>query len=405
MDDRIRPNSMTRGHLQPNGEGCQTDETKSSPGPGWLLTLALLSACRTEANRPDVQEAVRSAEETAPPAQASALLPRVAIASGKFESGTEPGMFERVPELEPGPGRAELGLFEIDTLPHPGKPDVAPTWVSSADEAARLCDEAGARLCTELEWERACKGPESTPFSTGDTWKCEAPEGCVSGFGVRGLGALPEWTGSRFGAASPVRGKAVVRGAPLDAPAEQHRCAHRSADVERATFRCCHGAPNALAVEEPSREKVYEKVDLPASRVRELLLAHPRTKPLADQEVELFAEPEAARTVVDRGPGDRKGFQFTVMPLSWTPVPGARFLAVVGRSGKSTSFVVLFHAIGRDRYSLASSFVMHDEPGPVAFAYSEGIEPRFHFSSCWGCPGETGKVLYRKPDRAVVLQP
>jgi hypothetical protein len=158
-------------------------------------------------------------------------------------------------------------------------------------------------------------------------------------------------------------------------------------------------------VQEPAREHVYEKVDLTPERLRELLASHPRTKALAEQEVHLFAEPEAARTVVDRGPGDRKGFQFTVKPLSWTPVPGARFLAVTGRSGDATSFVVVYYALGRDRYSLASSFVMHDEAGPVAFAYSEGIEPRFHFSTCWGCPGETGKVLYRKPDRAVVLQP
>jgi hypothetical protein len=298
-----------------------------------------------------------------------------------------------------------LGPYEIDTLPHPGNSDTPPLWVASADAAARICDEAGARLCTELEWERACKGPDSTPFSSGSEWTCENPRDCASGFGVRGLGALPEWTSSRFGSASEQSGKSVIRGAPADAAAELHRCARRTSGVEPATFRCCRGAPNAMKVEEPTREKVYEKVELGAPRLRELLALHPRTKHLTDAEVQLFAEPEAARTVVDRGPGDRKGFQFTVMPLSWTPVPGARFLAVAGRSGATTSFVVVFYTLGRDRYALASSFVMRDEPGPVALAYSDSIEPRFHFSTCWGCPGETGKVLYRKPDRAVVLQP
>ena len=42
---------------------------------------------------------------------------------------------------------------------------------------------------------------------------------------------------------------------------------------------------------------------------------------------------------------------------------------------------------------------------PVALAYNGYIRPRLHFSTCWGCPGETGKILYRDPDAAVVLQP
>jgi hypothetical protein len=47
----------------------------------------------------------------------------------------------------------------------------------------------------------------------------------------------------------------------------------------------------------------------------------------------------------------------------------------------------------------------------VAFAYDNYIRPRFHFSTCWGCPGasetssETGKLLFREPDEVVILQP
>jgi hypothetical protein len=54
---------------------------------------------------------------------------------------------------------------------------------------------------------------------------------------------------------------------------------------------------------------------------------------------------------------------------------------------------------------LAASFVMQNEPGPVAIAYSESIRPRLHFSSCWGCPGETGKILFRAPERVAIFQP
>jgi hypothetical protein len=28
-----------------------------------------------------------------------------------------------------------------------------------------------------------------------------------------------------------------------------------------------------------------------------------------------------------------------------------------------------------------------------------------HWSNCWGCPGENGKVLFKQPDSVVILQP
>jgi hypothetical protein len=86
-------------------------------------------------------------------------------------------------------------------------------------------------------------------------------------------------------------------------------------------------------------------------------------------------------------------------------VPGAEFVLLTARSGEKTSFVVALHVLGADEYRVAASFVMNNEPGPVAFAYDGFIRPRLHFSSCWGCPGETGKILFRKPERAVILQP
>jgi hypothetical protein len=86
-------------------------------------------------------------------------------------------------------------------------------------------------------------------------------------------------------------------------------------------------------------------------------------------------------------------------------VPGAEFVVLSARSGENTSFVVALHALGDDDYRVAASFVMKNEPGPVALAYDDFIRPRLHFSTCWGCPGETGKILFRKPERPVILQP
>jgi hypothetical protein len=73
--------------------------------------------------------------------------------------------------------------------------------------------------------------------------------------------------------------------------------------------------------------------------------------------------------------------------------------------------VVAYYVIKKDTYQLAASFIMDDEPGPIAFAYDNYIRPRFHFSSCWGCPegaetsSETGKILFREPEQVVILQP
>jgi hypothetical protein len=149
---------------------------------------------------------------------------------------------------------------------------------------------------------------------------------------------------------------------------------------------------------------VFEQPNLNASRIRKLLESDPLTASLA-KDLVLFADPEATNTVISRGPGDRKGFDFSTGPLLWSPTLGARFLVLGGKSGKSTSFVLAYHVLPDDQYVLASSYIMEGEVGPVTFAYSSSIRPRLHFSTCWGCPGETGKLLFRKPGRVSILQP
>ena len=71
----------------------------------------------------------------------------------------------------------------------------------------------------------------------------------------------------------------------------------------------------------------------------------------------------------------------------------------------SRAFVAAFHVLPNGKYRLASTFVLENEPGPVALAYSPDIKPRVHFSTCWGCPGETGKILYKEPDSVSITQP
>ena len=222
------------------------------------------------------------------------------------------------------------------------------------------------------------------------------------------MSTIREWTASAIGNPA-LPGHSAVRGAPTDAKAEERRCGLRRAEKNSAGandlgFRCCQGPPHAVIVPAPSAGETYRKLTLSRARLASLLKSSPQTQDFA-AEATFFREPEAAHTVVDRGPGQRKGFRFTVKPLIWKPVPGAEFLVLTARSGKDTSLVAVYHVMGEDDYSLASSFVMKKEPGPIALAYTPDIRPRLHFSNCWGCLGETGKILYREPDRAVILQP
>ncbi len=338
---------------------------------------------------------------------------RVEIPSGTFLAGSRPGSEGRQPQLEPTPTSIELGGFEIDRLPFPNDPKHPALTGVTRDEARSRCAERGARLCTELEWERACRGPANDPFSTGLRFEprcAEDPTACASGFDVLSLGiVVREWTASDVPSASRERVRAVVRGASRDAPPAGHGCARRSSVQEADSapdlgFRCCHGAPNAAKIEPPRLGKTFEPAALPAARIAELLKANPRTQALA-QDFTLFREPEAADTVVSRGPGDRQGLTFSVAPVIWNPVAGAKILVIVGRSGKTTSVVAAFYPVSDQEYLLAASFVMFDEPGPVALAYDDSIRPRLYFSTCWRCPGETGRLLFREPESVAIVQP
>jgi formylglycine-generating enzyme required for sulfatase activity len=271
----------------------------------------------------------------------------VDVPGGAFLAGSRPGLPGRIPRLEPRTYRVELGPFRIDRLPFPNDPKKPFLTGVTREQAKRHCATRGARLCTELEWERACKGPESDRYASGEAWQprcAKAPNECASGFDALAMGAaLREWVQSDVippkGGSGPRL--AVVRGAAAAEPASAHRCARRRAEepeTEAADigFRCCQGAPNAAVVEEPTVLEAFEKTRLPAKRLEKLLADHPRTKRLA-KEVTYYREPDSANTVIARGHGDTKGFDFTVLPIWNRPVAGAEYLDDAARSGKSLS--------------------------------------------------------------------
>ena len=176
---------------------------------------------------------------------------------------------------EPAPPAGSAGMvrvddFWIDRYEYPNvegeMPRVDVTWL----EASNLCAARGQRLCTEHEWELACRGPGhfiygygpdfepercNTPFRDADGhWVRDqgtAPSGafadCGNDYGIHDMiGNVWEWTDGWY---DPERDWRVVRGgswfhnvnfARADARYGFHLDEGYSLDL--IGFRCCRSA-------------------------------------------------------------------------------------------------------------------------------------------------------------------
>jgi hypothetical protein len=348
------------------------------------------------------------------PAPALAAGAKVEIPAGKLVSGSTPGDKGRDPTLEPALVEVELGGFSIDRYLYPNDPAKPALTGVTRSRAADLCQQLGGRLCTELEWERACKGPEGTMFSGGAAWDqtcARTPDKCASGYGVLGMGAaLREWTASEVAPAEGQTRAAAVRGARGDAVASDHRCAHRAAVEPAASsedlgFRCCYGPPNAAAIAAPAFQQTFRKAELTPAQVAEMLATVPQLKGLA-HEVTFFKEPDDVNLVLSRGDAGVNSVpntSFTTQPLLWSPVPGEEILVVAGRAQKS-SFIVAFYRLPGDRYRIGSSFILENEKGPIALGYNSYVRKRLGWALSWEGRGESGYVSYREDNRVVITQ-
>jgi sulfatase modifying factor 1 len=213
---------------------------------------------------------VTAPSTTAPGAPRTGM---VWIPTGVLHAGSALDEVPRLADVEPAGVDVPLGGFYMDVLPWPNEVGAIPTNNVSRDEAARLCDGKGKRLCSELEWERACKGPENTRYEYGMTFDphvCNAgqpadtsarhPSGdrtaCHSAFGVKEMhGGAWEWTDSPWNRGS-TRSDAplgVARGGNDVAGELTTRCASARAlaagSRSPATgFRCCAGPRNEAEV-------------------------------------------------------------------------------------------------------------------------------------------------------------
>jgi hypothetical protein len=369
-------------------------------------------AAGTPAGAPEgaasVQVAVGKGRRTA---EVAKIHEKIAIPGGRFYAGSLPGDEGRDPTLEPISAAYDLAPFSIDALPYPNEPGVPPLTAITSMEAAKLCEARGQRLCTELEWERACRGPNGDAFSAGPSWdpSCAEAEGkCVSGFGVRTLGAsLEEWTSSAIEASTPKSGaKVAVKGAYATATPAAHRCAARhafdpSGGNKNVGFRCCEGGSPDAKMASIETTPTFRKTTLSPVALTAIIAQIPELARLRNAP-HSFRDTDVA-TVTEKAKFPPDGITLTVDPIVWSPVPGEQLLVATGKS-KGGAFVVALHILPDQKFRLASSMIFANEQGPIALAYQGNLKKEILWSMCWGCAGEGGAVTYREDHRVVIVQ-
>lgn len=235
-----------------------------------LTLLMVMLGCR-DAPAPAVRVQHELAD-AAPPWAATAKAPTpprgmVWIPEGTLIAGTPAGKVPRLADIEMAGDPLELRGFFIDQFPYPNEEGAIPYTGVTRAQAEGLCQERGKRLCTELEWERACKGPRNLSYEYGDRHRAEVcqtgraprllPSGyrtaCRSDFGVRDLhGGVWEWTQSRWGRGGGTE-LVSVRGGNASNGELVGRCANAmprppEQSSSELGFRCCKGDVNEASV-------------------------------------------------------------------------------------------------------------------------------------------------------------
>lgn len=183
------------------------------------------------------------------------------IPAGPYVSGRLNAEFDAL-ATEPLAEVVEVDAFLIDVFEYPNLQGAKPVFSVSWDNASRMCQEAGKRLCTENEWEKACKGPPNYVYSYGDTYDpayCRpSEEDGGSSAGIYLSGAMPEcrsnwqvydmsgnfmeWTKT---APKGNADRRRVKGGHMTKPEQGTRCAFATdfatnySDSRLLSFRCC----------------------------------------------------------------------------------------------------------------------------------------------------------------------
>ncbi len=202
-------------------------------------------------------------QQTSPPVPKGMVW----VPGGALVAGTPKENLPRKADQEMPGEQVILDGFFIDKFAYPNEQGAIPLSNVTQQEARDLCEDRGKRLCSELEWERACKGPRNLTYEYGNRYQqqiCGTGDyakrlpsgyrfGCRSEFGVHDLhGSLWEWTDSPWGRAT--RGSDVtLRGGNSSNGKVVGRCANAKSSKDDNKepfigFRCCQGPRNEAEV-------------------------------------------------------------------------------------------------------------------------------------------------------------
>ncbi|RLB58531.1 MAG: hypothetical protein DRI90_16650, partial [Deltaproteobacteria bacterium] len=174
--------------------------------------------------------------------------PTVKIPAGTLKAGSSCVDVPRIRPNELEHDRISLGEFEIDLYPYPNEPNMPAKLGVTHTEATKLCADRGKRLCTELEWEYACKGSKNATYMWGSGFKkgrCDGqldhmmgqrPECKTDPGAMDMMGVALEWTASDWERGTPT-GDKVVRGARAEKVSWlSARCTHARKRNPHQTF-------------------------------------------------------------------------------------------------------------------------------------------------------------------------
>jgi len=346
------------------------------------------------------------------------------IPTGLFLRGSSPGDLLREQFAENDNIPTHMKAYKIDVLPYPNDPAQPFLTNVSKQEAATRCSNSGKRLCTELEWEFACRGLDNRRYPSGNSYSdADYPDSDTtmpaSPFGVFAMGRILEWTDSHWGKDSDQVERVAVRGfAPGQLLAEKitpakvgRRCAkrwHRQPETVEAVlgFRCCKGPVNKeeCFIERPRpAHSIYKnmKPDKFAKVIKEI----PELSMLKDNP-HMFSDGDI-RAVLARRSSDRKelarrGIHFTWKPIRWIPRQGMELWVAVGRSNRHSFVVALHETKDNEKYIHASSFVIWNQAIPLALAYREGHRDELYWAPCWGCR-DGGTIAFDDEKNEIII--
>ena len=320
----------------------------------------------------------------------------VDIPGGRYVFGSETGESYRNPSKEVDAFEVEVKPFKIDRYPYPNKKGEKPLTSVTFADAKKYCEKAGKRLCTELEWETACKGPSND----------QHPAGNGSDFGTEGYFEIFEWTDSKWLEPELPKPRGVVaRGNTQMHAVGEPRCSHRSVRApEKASgnvgFRCCLGDVNEIEVQSEPLKKPFEEVkDFPPDKFQ-LLVKSTLELDKVSKDAQMFGENDLRYVLLRRKINIDKsypGYIFTNNPVWWRPVRGEELLVMTGKSGKDSFVFALYH-LGVGKFKHAASLVLLESDAatveqPIPVILVTGVDRTvINWAPCWNC--SEGGSLY-----------